>query len=577
MRLINRSKDINLNKKISIFYCICIALCGVLTSMAMHFTLLIYDNKLYENAVKELDFFIQKVNKDLERIEIISGEIAFNTTIQEQLYLLNTLSPKSIEYNYELLLYKHMLLDEITAYEYVDNITYIKGDDVKFTLGTVAGISEEKYRIIESDFNRAKGGYIKYMPNTINSSIISGRNVLYKIDASLDYLGSIILFSDINIILDSLIKDLDNNSVALWVLNNDEIIYISDFAEKMPLLNINKDKGYDIFEYKGEKYFTCFLTSKENNLKFINMSKYSELYGQMTNIKKYVFFGYGIIFLVSIIILSKIVSKTLVPLECLVESMEIVEDGNFAKAIDRLDKVDRKDEIGVLNEKFRKMLERIENLIDENYKKELIVINTKYKMLQAQINPHFLYNTLNAIQWAIRRGEGEKAEGMIISLSQVLRASLTKKDFVTIEDELELVKSYIDIQKHRYKDRIEFIFKVNGNLGYYIPNMTIQPLVENCIQHVVDKTIKKCKVIIMVKELENSVEIKVIDNGSGLMEKEVQNILNFTAKPKGHGIGLKNIRERLNVLDKNSTFNIKSSIGVGTEVCICISRIDNVE
>ena len=129
--------------------------------------------------------------------------------------------------------------------------------------------------------------------------------------------------------------------------------------------------------------------------------------------------------------------------------MEIVETGDFDRAKQFLGDSVRTDEIGMLNQEFHVMLDKIDFLIHENYEKQLLLKDTKYKMLQAQINPHFLYNTLNSINWMIRAKRNGEAAEMTVALGTILRSALSKEQYSTLESEI--------------------------TNSYLIPHMTLQP------------------------------------------------------------------------------------------------------
>ena len=219
------------------------------------------------------------------------------------------------------------------------------------------------------------------------------------------------------------------------------------------------------------------------------------------------------------------------------------------------------------------MLDKIDVLIYENYEKQLLLKDTKYKMLQAQINPHFLYNTLNAIHWMIRAKKNDDAGRMIVELGILLRASFDENPYTTVEQEISMLKSYIAIQRLRYEDRAEFSVRTEGEPGQYVmPRMTLQPLVENAIFYGADVMTEICYIDIAVTEEEQSILFEVKDNGPGIEKEELEKVRNFTVKPKGHGIGIKNIYERLRITYDKFDFAVDSEPGKGTVIRIRVPK-----
>ena len=210
-------------------------------------------------------------------------------------------------------------------------------------------------------------------------------------------------------------------------------------------------------------------------------------------------------------------------------------------------------------------LDKIDNLIHENYEKQILLKDTEYRMLQAQINPHFLYNTLNSINWMIRAKKNEEAARMTVALGTILRAALSREQYFTMEEELHMLEQYITIQEYRYQKRA--VFSIDAKVGgqYLIPHMTLQPLVENAIYHGVEKMLTPCTITVTVREEEDLIRITVTDDGPGMTPEELRAVRKFTARPKGHGIGLKNIAERLKMaFDQEAGFWIDSTPDQGT-------------
>ena len=248
---------------------------------------------------------------------------------------------------------------------------------------------------------------------------------------------------------------------------------------------------------------------------------------------------------------------------------------DFDRAREFLGTSPQKDEIGLMTQEFKVTLDKIDNLIHENYEKQLLLKDTKYKMLQAQINPHFLYNTLNSINWMILARKNEEAAEMTVALGTILRAALNKQQYATLEEELDSLRKYITIQEYRYRKRVVFSVESEASGQYLIPHMTLQPLVENSIYHGVEKMLTPCRISVGVREEKERIVITVSDNGPGMTEEELEAVRSFTAEPKGHGIGLKNIYERLKMaFDQEADFKIESASGNGTTVTIRIPKAE---
>lgn len=220
------------------------------------------------------------------------------------------------------------------------------------------------------------------------------------------------------------------------------------------------------------------------------------------------------------------------------DSISEVSQGNFDKIIHS----EYTDEIGILTNRFGEMTSKIDELIQNVYKSQIIQQKAELKALQAQIKPHFLYNTLQAVNWnAITHGDLETSR-IVVNLSNFYRLILNRgEDDISVEDELMIVKCYINIEENVYHN-----FKVNYEIDkslypYKIIPLLLQPLVENAIKHGIrESDVKSGEIRITVKQQDNDLLFSVSDNGRGITEPD-EMILNHSS----HGYGLKNVNARI--------------------------------
>jgi Predicted signal transduction protein with a C-terminal ATPase domain len=567
-------ENLKLSKKMIVMYLTFVGISLCFSMVALQVSFNVYANELYEKSLQELDFFTQQVNNSLQEIENLSYAISMDTEIQEKLFELGELEYLSASYYSKMQQLRYLLVSKIANYSEVKNLIFTDRKSITYTVGTACGeIENIRYEDMLEEFQKKKGGYAASAPTENYPYLVSGRDILRKKNASLDYLGTIFLTSDISGLIDEKVDKLASANTTLYVYSEAGMIYQGD-GEQFQRLNSIPSKGYEIIRLKGEKYFVSYIESKETGWMYVNLFPYSEIFSQTTLIRYGMLIGFILLFAATIIAVLKVSRFITRPLEKLTVSMQIVETGDFQKARKALAYETRTDETGILSQEFRTMLEKIDTLIHENYEKQILLQDTKYKMLQAQINPHFLYNTLNAINWMIRASENENAEEMIIELGYLLRASFEKEPYTTVSEEIDVVRSYITIQQYRYQKRAEFVIETKGDLAaYMIPRMILQPLIENAVYYGVEPAMKCCKIRVFVAEENEYIFLQISDTGQGMNEEELQSVRNGTVVPKGNGIGLKNIRERLNITYKDSEFVINSQIGVGTEIQIRIPKV----
>lgn len=568
--------DLKLAEKMIIVYVLMLGICFLLSVAALQVSFNIYDGKLYEKSLQELDFFTQEVNRSLDEVESITYNIAMDTKIQEQLSKMKGLQHFTADYSYEVYQLRMLLDNELANSQMISNIVYTDGDMTQFVVGIATGtISKELYDSVMERIHAAKGAYVVQQPTADYPYLLTGRDIRKHIDASLEYLGSLLVTCDVSGMIEKNIDDLEAESSALCIYSDEGVIYENQehMMERIP--GPEGDKGYQIIKEHGQRYFVCYLKSSKTGWTYVNVFPYSEIYGQNQNLRYLMVVGFLLLFLVSALILKKLAHMIVKPLEHLTESMQIVETGDFDRAREFLGTSPQKDEIGLMTQEFKVTLDKIDNLIHENYEKQLLLKDTKYKMLQAQINPHFLYNTLNSINWMILARKNEEAAEMTVALGTILRAALNKQQYATLEEELDSLRKYITIQEYRYRKRVVFSVESETSGQYLIPHMTLQPLVENSIYHGVEKMLTPCRISVGVREEKERIVITVSDNGPGMTEEELEAVRSFTAEPKGHGIGLKNIYERLKMaFDQEADFKIESASGNGTTVTIRIPKAE---
>ena len=236
-------------------------------------------------------------------------------------------------------------------------------------------------------------------------------------------------------------------------------------------------------------------------------------------------------------------------------------------------------EIRHLGHSVQKSYEQIEKLMDEIIRQQNERRKSEMDALQSQINPHFLYNTLESITWMVEAGKNKEAVFMISELAKLLRISLSKgRTIIKISDELQHSKSYMNIQMVRYKERFKIRFDVDDEINdYCIVKLVIQPILENAIYYGVgDIDIDDGEIVVTGKKINDDIFITVEDNGMGMREEVVENILKDNSKtPKhGSGVGVINVHSRIKLMFGDQYgLSVESEADEGTKVTIHIPAI----
>lgn len=264
--------------------------------------------------------------------------------------------------------------------------------------------------------------------------------------------------------------------------------------------------------------------------------------------------------------------KLVQPIRKLCEASKRVAKGDFTVR----NKVESKDEIAVLIDNFNDMTAEIGHLIDRIKEEESHLRLMETKLLQAQINPHFLYNTLDTIVWLAEAGQDEQVVKMITHLSEFFRTTLSKgKDYITLEEEKRHVESYLQIQQFRYQDIMDYKICMDQEiLDYTVPKLTLQPLVENALYHGIKNKRGGGIITIEGKKKGNRIELKVIDTGKGMTEQELAGLRRYIAgygRDADRGFGLANVNQRIHhYYGEEYGIFFESEENVGTEAVIII-------
>lgn len=289
-----------------------------------------------------------------------------------------------------------------------------------------------------------------------------------------------------------------------------------------------------------------------------------------------IFIVLGIVLLFSILAAFAITSSVTKPIKELSNMTKSIAQGNLDVRVE----YKNMDEISYLASSFNIMAERIKDLLEKNKNEQENLKKTELKLMQVQINPHFLYNTLDTIVWMSEANNSEKVIEIVKALSAFFRITLSKgKDLITISDEIEHIRSYLIIQKIRYRDILDFEIDVSDEiLGNKTLKLTLQPLVENALYHGIKN--KREGGIIKIKGYKSSdreIIFEIIDNGAGMSEKrykEVMAELNSDSKMlvlKDSGFGLNNVHKRLKLYYGDEYgLKISSELNKGTKITVII-------
>jgi two-component system, sensor histidine kinase YesM len=333
------------------------------------------------------------------------------------------------------------------------------------------------------------------------------------------------------------------------------------------------DEGTSIDQVDKNYYFVTWQNSGIPNVKAILVTQNNIIVSELSDLNiKGIWMLVGVSVL-GLLLLLLLINSITTPIRRLEESIRSVEDGNFDHRIT----VTSNDEIGMLSRHYNTMIGRIDELIKEikeNYKARQ---DLEKLVLQSQINPHFLFNTLNSIRnIAIIQNSNTVAQSLK-SLITLLQSSIRiGQDFITISEEIEQIKNYVEIQKLRYCDRFDVGYEIDEHLlDCQVLKFSLQPIIENAIFHGIEAKDGPGLIKINIQQNDKNVVYRIEDNGIGFDEKQLAKIskdLDDEIRTRGFNqIGLKNVQDRIHMFfGPEYGIVIESEYGKGTIVIMTI-------
>ncbi len=231
------------------------------------------------------------------------------------------------------------------------------------------------------------------------------------------------------------------------------------------------------------------------------------------------------------------------------------------------------EEVQLLSDGIESMVGHLKRQIDRNNEQEKQRRRTELALLQAQINPHFLYNTLDTIIWLIESGEINEAVTMVSSLSNYFRFSLSRgKNVITLAEEEQHIRSYLEIQQMRYRDLMEYEIDIPDQLKYFIlPKLTLQPLVENALYHGIKGRRRKGFIRVSGRTQDEHMILEVADDGAGMTEERLDEVRASLAKGRHEGFGLRTVHQRIQILfGAEYGLAVESAPDIGTRIVLTI-------
>lgn len=377
---------------------------------------------------------------------------------------------------------------------------------------------------------------------------------------------------------------LENHSthgeIIFFLNDNGEIIFTNqsdwqDSGEELQSALSQKEEhrdGYDTIDLSGHPFLLMEAESSTSGIRLLSLTPLSYIDSQIGQLQKSILVSGVMVWLLTVLLIYMLLRLLTVPLRLLSAQMQKTGEGDFRARVDAAGSM----EIRGLSESFNSMVSHIDQLIKRTYVAELSEKDARLAALEAQLNPHFLYNTLQAISTEALVNDQPQIHRMITSLASSLRYTIKSDTLVSLKREMNYVNDYIFLQKIRMDEALAFYSDIDPlTEDCLIPKISIQTLVENSIIHGKSGDANVIRIEVLSQCHDNTVIIKVRDNGCGIAPEQLEKLYaDFDLQKstgKNGGIGLANLHSRIGLLyDKPASMEIHTRESAYTEIILTL-------
>ena len=384
--------------------------------------------------------------------------------------------------------------------------------------------------------NHSSIDIIKQVNSEDNQIVLNIATKIQNNNDTIGYIVSSIHSQDFTYLFSN---QLSNDEGFGIISKENEPIYINSILETSGIFD--KLHYAWISNSKYDDYFNDYYITIQNieNTGFKQIVVHPKVLSSSTMNRMYLMVGLLAVlsFIVCIIVAQKTTTSFTQPINQMNQAMKQVQEGKLDTSIPVL----RNDEFGVLSQNFNVMTQELSNFLEQKIETQRKLADIQIAMMQAQLNPHFLYNTLDTIKWMAKSAKVEPISQLSQKLARILRTSIVKEQFITIGEEFQICSDYGEIQNIRFQGKYQFLFDCPKDLlSYKIPKLIIQPLVENAIIH--GLRMKEAGIIkVFASKNNDAIILSVQDNGIGIDDEMMQFINTHQWKQIDGHIGMYNV------------------------------------
>jgi len=547
--------DWRLRTKLFFILALCLVVSMLLSVYNMFHISRAYERELYGALSNFLSLSVTEIGYKLDNVQQMTTDLGQDSQIQTYLSH-NKDASRAFSSEYNALYYLVQDYYKKNRVNCVSNITLYTGN---FTLrsNTSANVyvPDEVYKDLYEAALGANGATVCVTDYSRDYGLFFVKAIRRIENLRLDTLGIEVVQVDLEKLVKSSVS-LNQYDNVIFVLTRpqDGAVMYSSAGEAGPqtLPTLDTESRWDICKLDSVKYFVTADGSADYPWDYLCLVPYNEIYASIRDALLFciLFFlaGIALTFLVCHFLVDRITRRFAKLISQMDQFAKYTPD--MVLPVDEFSGEEREagDEVGMLSRHFSHMAREIDGLIQTDYTNRILLREAQLKALEAQINPHFLYNTLSAINWRAKMRGAQEISDMVEALSNLLRVTLNDDSgLIPLEKELSLVQSYIVIQRIRFDETLDYRLAVEADelKDVLIPKLTLQPLIENAIRYGLEQSTQICRVQLSVRRQGAQLVLLVQNDGSLYEDDLLEKLRQKTVTPHGYGIGLLNIEKRL--------------------------------
>lgn len=554
-KMMTKAANLKLETKLRMsLICINIFFTAICSFGGMQIVISRYDHLLYQSMQTSSALVSHEFCSRIEELITLSNIVRADTTVQSILDEVNlprthsgsnyysdlyaTLQQHYLEYRHGYMKFAAISCPRFVAYTY----GYIQDRPQPDRLEALIKIAEE-----------ADGSAVWVTDYTEEDYLYLVREIKKIENLKLNNLGTFIVAIDMDKLVEEVSQVSREYEGSCWLLYyQDNLVYASPELTGDTLQEIQEEiKTYGIVTINGKKYFAIRGAMEDKEWgDYLHLVSYEDVFRSRKDTLRIYLLLFLAALILSCLTLHVVVRKVTKHIDLLVMRMREFGNDSENPVPSPYDYSARTDEIGMLHRQFDNMADQIRTLVVENYRQQLLTKDAQLKTLESQMNPHFLYNTLDTINWRAK-AIGEKQISLIAeSLGHFLRMTLSKKsENFSLREEIAIIWYYMTIQQQRFDNRLQFTMNVPPCYqDAMVPKLSIQPLLENAIHYALEQITDDCRISLTCNKTENILQIYVKNSGSEFEENFLEKRKTHEIHEKGLGIALLNIQERIQLL-----------------------------